>query len=244
MSSSIADRHVLVIGGRSGIGAAVARAAAAEGARVTIAGRRAERLLEVAAELGPGAQTIQLDVSDPEAVRAALDQVTEERALDHLVVTANVPAGGPFTELEPETVRRGVDVKLLGQIWAARYAAPHFGAGGSITLFSGVAAWRPSPGSAVTATINGAIAALGRALALELAPIRVNVISPGIVDSDAWAGMPDDEREAFLKGAGDALPVGRVGRPEEIASTVLHAMHNGFLTGSVLHVDGGGRIRG
>ena len=163
-------------------------------------------------------------------------------SLHDLVVTANEPGGGRVADLDPAAVERTVGVKLLGQLWAARAAAPRLPADGSITLTAGVASHRPGAGTAVTALINGGVEALVRALAVELAPVRVNAVSPGIIDTPAWDRLGDDERTAFLDRVGGGLPVGRVGRPEEVAEGMLALLVNGFATGATLPIDGGGRI--
>ncbi len=235
----LAGRHVLVIGGTSGIGAAVAAGALARGATVTVAGRDEARARAAADRLGTGATGVAVDVADPAAVTALVEGLD---ALHDLVVTANEPGGGRVADLDPAAVQRTIGVKLLGQLWAARAAAPRLPADGSITLTAGVASHRPSPGAAVTALINGGVEALVRTLAVELAPVRVNAVSPGIIDTPAWDRLGDDERTAFLARVGGGLPVGRVGRPEEVAEGMLALLLNGFATGVTLPVDGGGRI--
>ena len=125
---------------------------------------------------------------------------------------------------------------------AAKYGAMAIRQGGSITMFAGVASEKPLPGLVAYAAVNGAVEGLCRTLALELAPLRVNAISPGIVMTPAYAGMPGDEREAMFGAMAAKLPVRRVGRPEDIARTVLYLMQNGYTTGTVIQIDGGHRL--
>jgi NAD(P)-dependent dehydrogenase (short-subunit alcohol dehydrogenase family) len=128
-----------------------------------------------------------------------------------------------------------------GPILLAKHLAPQFRECGAILLFSGVAAWRPAPGLAVMATANGAVSFLAQALAVELAPIRVNALSPGIVDSGQWDRMGDNKAQFFADiAAGN--PTRRVGQPADISSAALLALTNPFLTGTTLQVDGGGRL--
>jgi len=150
---------------------------------------------------------------------------------------------GPFLKMDTVKARAAFDSKFWGQYHAARYGAPHIRNGGSIIFFAGIWSQRPVPGGSVVTAINSAVEGLGRALATELAPIRVNTVSPGIVDTPIWSGMAEEEKEAMFKGIAATLPVGRVGRPEEIAQTVLYLMSNGFTTGNTLYVDGGATLR-
>lgn len=234
----LTGRRIVVLGGTSGIGEAVARSVVAAGATAVIASRTEGRAAGLAQTL-ESAEGHALDVSDEAAVGAFFATVG---AFDHLLVTANVPVGGPIQELEPETALRGFATKFWGQFWAARHGARQIAPDGSITLISGIVAWRPSPGSAVGSSINAAVVGLGRALAVELAPVRVNVVSPGIVDSPAWATMGAERQAAFLAAKAAGLPVGRVGTPQDIADAILGLMTNGFVTGTVAHADGGAQL--
>jgi NAD(P)-dependent dehydrogenase (short-subunit alcohol dehydrogenase family) len=150
---------------------------------------------------------------------------------------------GSFLKIEVSKARAAFDSKFWGQYRAARYGAPKIRPGGSITLFAGVWSQRPVPGSSIVTAINSAVEGLGRALALELAPIRVNTVSPGIVDTPLYAGMAPEKREAMFREAAASIPAKRIGRPEEIALTVLYLMSNTYTTGSTLYVDGGATFR-
>jgi NAD(P)-dependent dehydrogenase (short-subunit alcohol dehydrogenase family) len=150
---------------------------------------------------------------------------------------------GPFLELDTQAARKAFDSKFWGQYHAAKYGAPKIRPGGSITFFSGIWSLRPIPRASVVAAINSAIEGLGRALAVELAPIRVNVVSPGVVDTPLYGGMSPDKREAMFKQVAASIPAKRIGKAEEIAQTILYLMTNGYTTGSTLCVDGGTTLR-
>jgi NAD(P)-dependent dehydrogenase (short-subunit alcohol dehydrogenase family) len=238
---SLNEQHVLIAGGSSGIGLAVAEAALAAGARVTIAGRSRERLGRACAVLGAGerVRAVSADIARESDVERLLE---ETGALDHLVVTAVSVAYQPITELDLAAAQRVIDSKLVGPLLLAKHGARRLRPGGSLTFTSGIAAYRPSPGGAVVAAVNGALPALARALAIELAPLRVNVVSPGWVDTPVWESVAGDRKAAILSGIAERLPVRRVGRPEDLAHAVLFLMQNEYTTGTVLHVDGGHRL--
>lgn len=233
------DKRVVVIGGSSGMGLAVARMAAERGAKVLIASRSVEKLSRAKAEISGTVGTYPLDVTREEEVERFFSRVG---SLDHLVTSAAIPAAGGFLETPQEQVRALFESKFWGQYRAARHAGRRIAPGGSITFFSGIAAARPFPGSSAYAAVNGAVEALCRALALELAPVRVNAVSPGIVDTPAYGAMESEERRAFFESLAARLPAGRVGHPRDAAEAVLFLMLSGFTTGTVLTVDGGGRI--
>ncbi len=232
--------RVLIVGGGSGLGLGLAEAALAAGAEVTIAGRSAERLGAAARRLGA-----------PGRLRTAVADVARERdvaalfgTVDHVVTTAADLAGGPrpIASTGLEAARRVVDAKLLGPWLLAKHGAAHIGPGGSITFTSGIAAYRPSISGAMVSAVNGALESLAYALALELAPVRVNVVSPGWVDTPVWDVIAGADKAATLDAMAGRLPVGRTGRPEDVAQAFLALMRNGFITGTVLHVDGGHRL--
>ncbi len=233
------DKRVVIIGGSSGMGLASARAAAAAGAYVLIAGRTKEKLHLAMEEIEGEVEGHTLDVTREDEVR---DFFTGVGTLDHLVTSAASGGGGPFLELESTAVRGVFESKFWGQYFAARYGAPRIQPGGSITMFAGVASEKPLPGLVAYAAVNGAIEGLCRTLALELAPLRVNVVSPGIVMTPAYSGMPEQERHALFASLAEKLPVRRVGQPDDVAQAVLYLMRNGYTTGTVVSVDGGHRL--
>ncbi|MEU5994645.1 SDR family oxidoreductase [Spirillospora sp. NPDC047418] len=231
----LAGCSVVVLGGSSGIGLATARSALAAGAEVTIASRSRERLAQTAADL-PGSRAVPCDMRDENQVKGLFAAVGR---IDHLVITAAEVGIGPALEVEKADVQCNFDTRVWGSFFAAKHAAPRMTAGGSITLMSGVAAWRGLPGEAVGAASVGAIEAFGRALAVELAPIRVNTLCPGLVDTTLLDEVLGDQRNSIVQHFAEKLLVGRIGKPAEIAHAALFLMTNGYVTGTTLHIDGG-----
>ncbi len=238
--SDLDGTTVVVIGASSGQGLAVSRAAASFGARVVMASRTASKLEEAVASVTGDARGVPTDMLDPASIASLFDEVGE---LDHLVVTAvadEVKYRSRFVDMTDEIATRSLD-KFWGSFNASRAAAPKIRPGGSITLTSSVAAFDPPAdgGFAMMNAASAAVATLGRSLAAELKPVRVNVIAPGVVDSGVWNTMSDRDREQFRSGYGTSLPVGHLGRPEELAAAFLYMMTNTYTTGAVLPVDGG-----
>ncbi|MGF7135127.1 NAD(P)-dependent dehydrogenase (short-subunit alcohol dehydrogenase family) [Paraburkholderia sp. EB58] len=229
------DATVVVIGGLSGIGRAVAERAAEEGARVIAVGRRT-----APADWSKQIETATLDITDEAAVERFFSKLG---ALDHLVVTSGpVIASSRLTDLDVSAAKDAFDVKVFGQLRAAKQAARYIAKTGSITLTSGLLARKAVPGALVKATMNAAIESMGKTLAKELAPVRVNVVSPGMVETGMWGEMPEAERKAMAAKAGGGLPVGRVGQTGDLAQAYWLLMTNGFMTGAVVDVDGGGLL--
>lgn len=222
---------VLVVG-TGGIARATARLAGRAGAAVTLAGRDPAKVAVAAA--GAGARPEALDLTDPGSLRALAGRVG---TVDHVVNLAAAPANGPLASLDHSALVRAFDAKVFGPVLLAGALDITV----SLTLFSGVVAWRPAAERVVMATANGAVGFLAQALAVELAPVRVNAISPGIVDSGSWDGM-GDAKAPFLEATAARNPARRVGAPEDLAQAAVFAMTNAFLTGTTLHVDGGGRL--
>ncbi|MEU4220324.1 SDR family oxidoreductase [Actinoplanes sp. NPDC026623] len=237
------DSRVLIVGGGSGMGLALADSLLAGGARVMIAGRSGERLAAAARRLDRGERlrTSQVDVGREDQVRRLL---AEAGRLDHVVVTAADATGAyaPLPGFDVQAARSVIDTKLLGPWLIAKHAGPVLAPGASITFTSGIAAYRPGPGASMVASANGALEALARALAVELAPIRVNVVSPGWVDTPVWDTLAGDAKAERLAAMAARLPAGRIGRPADIAKAFEAVMGNGFITGTVVHVDGGHRL--
>lgn len=258
--------HVLIIGGSSGIGLALAErllgggavradrgttdrgtatvtGPSAPGVQVTIAGRSTDRLAAAVSRLGhPGrVQGRQVDITREDQIRRLM---TEAGPLNHVVVTAADAAGAyaPVTDVDVNAARALIDAKVVGPLLVAKLAAPHLAPNGSITFTSGIAAYRPGPGAATIAAANGALEALVRALALELAPIRVNVVSPGWIDTPIWDTIAGDRKDERLAAMAGRLPAGRIGHPADIAKAFIALMDNGFITATLLHVDGGHRL--
>jgi NAD(P)-dependent dehydrogenase (short-subunit alcohol dehydrogenase family) len=233
-------KKVVIIGGSSGIGLATAKAAAAEGAEVVIASRSEEKLRKATAEIKGKVESIPVNTLEESSVKALFERVG---ALDHLATPGSEAAWGPFLDMELGAAKSGFDSKFWGQYLAAKYGGPKIRQGGSITLFSGAYSQRPGRGATLLCAINSAVEGLGRALAVELSPIRVNVVSPGLVDTPIYSGMPEEKRKAMFNAVAGANLVKRIGKPEDIAETVLYLMSNGYTTGSALYVEGGIMLR-
>ncbi len=228
-------KKVVVVGGSSGIGLSTAEMAKREGADVIVASRNVARLDAVADKLN--AIAIPADVTSDDSVAKLF---TRCGPVDHVVVTAAQLRTGPFKTVSMEDVRSTMEGKFWGAWRVAKSA--EIRPGGSLTLVSGYLSIRPRPNSAIISVANGALESLARALALELAPVRVNAVSPGIIDTPIRAAMPEAARLEMLAQTAARLPVGRVGVGEDIASQILAFMTIGFMTGSIVYLDGGGLV--
>ena len=227
-------KKVVVIGGSSGIGFAIAKAAASAAAQVVISGRSAKRLEAALANIEQDVLIYPIDLTQEDSIT---DFFQREGDIDHLVISGGSVTSGGFYELPVEDAIRSMESKFWGPYRAVKVARMR--PGGSITLFSGVFSRRPTPGMVAIAAINAAVEGLDRALAVELAPVRVNVISPGLVKTSAYKDMPDKQREALYENTAASLLSRRVGEPEDIASMALQIMTTPYLTGTVIDIDGG-----
>ncbi len=236
ISDRMDGERVIVFGGSSGVGLAVSEQCLARGAQVTIASRTRKRLDAAAAQLG-AVETIAVDIQDAEEVA----RIFEERdAFDHVVVSAAELQASPLRSRHLAEARAAMDSKLWGALHVAHAASIRDG--GSLTLVSGMLSVRPSGGATVLSVINAALDTLAKALATEMAPVRVNCVSPGRLDTPWWDHLPEEKKRALLDATAARLPVKRVGHADEIAGQIVHIMLNGFMTGSVILVDGGGSV--
>jgi len=227
------NSKVLVIGGSSGIGFAVAQQSLNAGAEVVIASRSLEKLHAAAKQLGGRVTVEQVDVSDEHAVIELFHRVGP---FDHLAATIKprLPSG-KFLENESAEVVAAFDAKFWGQYRLAKHALRHIRTNGSIVFTSGVASRRSYPGYSAVSAMNAAIEALASAIAIELAPIRVNTVCPGFVDADS----PIPGRVDYVRKLAPSLPLNRLGATNEIADAYLYLFGNAYSTGSVIVVDGG-----
>jgi len=220
------------------MGRAIAEAAASQGATVLLTSRSAEKAATAAAEIAGKVAGRAIDTSSEDSVRAYFAEAGE---IDHLVISASAVKTGPLAELPLADAMATFQSKFFGPYLCAKYAKVR--PGGSITFFSGILSRRPGRNDAVLAGVNAAVEAMGRALARDLAPTRVNTISPGLTrDTAAFDAMPVEAREGMFAAVGAALPAGRVGLPSEIANAALFLMTTPFVTGITLDVDGGGLL--
>ncbi|NBD24987.1 SDR family oxidoreductase [Paenibacillus glycinis] len=233
---SLQGKRVVIIGGTSGIGMATAQAFLAEHAKVVIGSRSSSKLSDAVQALHQHVEAYELDFRHLDDVANFFGKVG---AFDHLVVTAGEGAMGDFRELPIAEVRNAFESKFWGQYHTVRAAIPYLNEASSITLTSGVYGKKPPKAASTLAAINSAVEGLMRGLTLDLAPIRVNVVSPGLVDTPLYAGMTEEPRTGLFNHVAGQLPVGRIAQPSDIASTYVYLAKNGFTTGSVIMVDGG-----
>ena len=229
--------HVVVIGGSSGIGLATAQLARQAGATLTIAGRSQDKLRQAQQQLGE-VRTVVADITHEADVGQVFEGLSR---VDHVVVAAGTIQNGRIVDNDLATLRRIIDERIWGVTYVVRHAAPKM-TQGSITFTSGGLSSRPRVGSAMLTTALAGVEAMTPALALELAPIRVNTVTPGLIDTPLLHHTYGAEREAIMANRAAVLPGKRVGTAEEVAQAMLMLMTNAYMTGEVLHIDGGGRF--
>jgi NAD(P)-dependent dehydrogenase (short-subunit alcohol dehydrogenase family) len=234
MSASLENRTVLVVGRPSGIARAITLAVRAAGGNVVVAGR--DKVALAAAYDDPGISAEQVDLTDESSIAALAERLGH---VDHIVSTASARARGQVGDLAPETVSLSFTVKVLGPILLAKHFAPRMPKDGSFVLFSGSSASKPAIGMLAVGATNGAVDVVTRTLAVELAPIRVNAISPGTIDTGAYDGLGEQKKAELFAARTANSPARRIGTPDDIAEAVVFALTNTFMTGVSLGIDGG-----
>ena len=221
--SELHGQRLLVIGGSRGIGAAIAARARDVGMDVTVGAREPSTIRNA----------VQLDLTDERTIAAAAARIG---AVDHVVTLGSLPHDVAISELDRDRVVAAFEAKVIGPMLVAK----HVEIRQSMTLFSGVVGWRPGPGSTVKGVTNGAVDFAVRHLAADLAPVRVNAIAPGIVDSGAWDGK-GEAKPAFLTGAAEQTLVGRYGELDDVVDAAIWLIRSSYIDGQTIHVDGGRR---
>lgn len=238
-AETLQGAHIVIVGGGSGIGRATAIAVKKCGASITLVGRSLEKLEAVAKEID-GADVRVANITDRKAIEAVFADLP---VVDHLVITAGSLGGGKLAETDPDDLLAAITERIAGPLYAIKAVLAVMPPSGSIVLTGGQFSDRPSgDGVAVVAAAVRGVEALARSLALELKPIRVNVIAPGFVETPLFDVLGTETRSAVLSGAAAALPGGRIGQPREVAEAITFLLTNAYMNGEVLHIDGGGRL--
>ncbi len=227
---------VVLIGGSAGIGLETARRARAEGAEVVLTGRHAERLEAAARDVG-ARSTAAFDATDSPALERFFDDLPAP--IDHVLVTAGGPTYGPLLEMTPDQVRYALSDHIVQGLDVARYASPKMRPAGTLILMSGTGGRRVSAAGGIVSAATAATPQFAAALALEIAPVRVNVIAAGFVDTPLSASLLGDQLEARRNELRTSLPIGRVVQPQDVAALAVHIMSNTALTGATFDIDGG-----
>jgi NAD(P)-dependent dehydrogenase (short-subunit alcohol dehydrogenase family) len=237
--SDLQGQTVLVVGASAGIGLATARLARAGGADVVMTARHPERLEAAARELG-AVRSAAFDATDPEALLAFFAGLTEP--IDHVMVTAGAPSYGPLLELDADAARSALSEHLLQTVLVARGSAGRVRAGGTLVFMGGTGGKRPAVGIGAVAAVTAALPALIANLALELAPVRVNLVAAGFVDTPLSASLLGDALDARRAELRATLPIRRVVGPDDVAALAVHLMLNTALTGATFDIDGGQQL--
>jgi len=235
MNGVFENKKAIVIGGSSGIGLATAQMLANSKATVTVTGRDAGKLKAIQETTNIRAQLV--DSND----RCALDAFFNQTgAFDHLVISLSGSKGmGNFTELSLDNLRAGFEGKFWPQLNTLQAALPFMNNSGSITLVTAISSIAQKPGTSGLAAINGALELMVPVLAQELKPLRINAVSPGVVDTPWWSFAPEEAKQQAWQQLTGNIPAGRVARAEEIADAIVFTLGNSYMTGTVVHCDGG-----
>ena len=238
---SFDGQRVVIIGASAGIGEAAAKAFAAQGAAVTITGRSRERLDLAAQRIDCPVQVAEVDATS----RRALDSFfAATGTVDHLVLTASPGAVGvsPIASLDEAALRKAFDGKFFAHVNAIQAALPRLRSDGSVTMVTAASARAAFPGTAGIAAANGALETMVAPLAVELAPLRVNAVSPGVIDTHWWSAMPEEQRRAYFDSVAAVSPVRRVGKPDDVAVAIVYLAGADFVTGTILECTGGSNL--
>lgn len=231
----------VIIGGTSGVGLATALRFSRAGAEVVIGGRDRRKLAAALEQLGAAGRGYVVDATSAPELNAFYEKAG---AFTHLVLSLSGAKGaGTFAGLDLEELRQGFEAKYWAQVMAAQAALPYLAEDGSLTFVTAVSAQMANPGTAGLAAINGALERMIPVLAVELAPLRVNGVSPGVVDTPWWGWLPAEQRQASFAQYSRQAPLGRVGEPNDLAAAIYALATNRFVTGQVLAVDGGLRLK-
>jgi NAD(P)-dependent dehydrogenase (short-subunit alcohol dehydrogenase family) len=233
-------KKIAVIGASQGIGFETSKLLIKKGATVYMASKTKEKVDNAAKSIGQGAIAKVLDFTDELAVKGFFDEIGE---IDHVVCTGSGNSvWGKFSEIETSMLQNAFNSKFFGYYFSAKHALPVLSKKGSIVFVIAGSARKAIPGTAGLAAVNGAILAMGRTMAAELEPVRVNLVSPGVIDTPYYGWMIEEQKQVLFKQMGERLPIGRVGKPEEIAHAIVMLLENDFTTGAVLDIDGGGSL--
>lgn len=235
--SSLNGKRVIILGGSTGIGFATAKAAAAEGAKVVIVSGNQSKIDKALSQLPEGTEGYAVDLSHEENIKSFFKQAGK---FDHMVYTAaeNLNLNN-IDQTDIDAARKFFNLRYWGAYAAVKYGTPFINAGGSVNLTGGTAGTRPAAGWSIASSICGAMEGLVRALAVELAPIRVNSVVPGVIDTNLWDSLPAENKEGLYNWAKDTLLLGRVGHADDVALAFVYLMKQSFGTGLSLVVDGG-----
>lgn len=235
---SLKDKRIVLLGGTSGFGLATAIAAAGEGVNIVVVSSNQQRVNNALAILPAESEGYVTDLSDEKQVKNLFKQIGE---FDHLVFTAGEALQlKELSDVNMNDARQFFNIRYWGALMAAKYGSPYIRKGGSITLTNGTIGLRPWKGWTIAASITGAIESLTRALAVELAPVRVNTVCAGMVKTDLWKDMAEADREAMYNSVGGTLLTGSIGEAADIAEAFLYLLHGNYTTGQVVVADGGG----
>jgi NAD(P)-dependent dehydrogenase (short-subunit alcohol dehydrogenase family) len=236
-NTSLTNKKVVILGGSSGIGLATAKAAAAGGASVIIVSSNQQRINNALAELPGETRGIVIDLTNEHQLKNFFADLGN---FDHLVYTAGENLQlTPIVDVTLADAQKFFNLRYWGAFTAVKYASPYINTGGSINLTGGIASARPQSGWSLGASICAAMEGFTRAMAIELAPVRVNLVSPGVVKTNLWNNMSETDRDEFYANISNSLPVKHVGEAEEIAQTYLYLMTQQYSTGQIIVVDGG-----